>query len=307
MKNVRKGLGKGMGCGYKNIAPMDAHIHSLSARGQKTSSDTKVMKFLVVKDDYKTINKFLGFKNKNILKAKGMKSPEQAETDEQLDMIAQQYYGTTFDNLSKYKKADVKDLFREQVFKLSASSKDIRNLEPLLYEAVKSVDNVDAKLNENDKDYEEITENVHSAREKLKKAEEVAYLKEHELGDDESRVELEQELLNLGYSEDEVQEEIEAIERGENEDLYAKGKTGKLNAKEDLYGGFKHQRKGHYTGEWLKIPNFRGSGKARNVKIGKITGWHGTGEPVYELTNDIGEHLGELSNNFIKQMVNKNV
>jgi len=34
--NTRKGLGKGLGTGYKNIAPMDAHIHSLSAKGQKT-------------------------------------------------------------------------------------------------------------------------------------------------------------------------------------------------------------------------------------------------------------------------------
>ena len=37
MKNVRRGMGKGMGCGYKNIAPMDAHIHSLSAKGVKTN------------------------------------------------------------------------------------------------------------------------------------------------------------------------------------------------------------------------------------------------------------------------------
>jgi hypothetical protein len=36
MKNVRRGLGKGLGCGYKNIAPMDSYIHSLSAKGKKT-------------------------------------------------------------------------------------------------------------------------------------------------------------------------------------------------------------------------------------------------------------------------------
>jgi len=36
MKNTRKGLGKGMGTGYKNLAPMDSHIHSLSAKGVKT-------------------------------------------------------------------------------------------------------------------------------------------------------------------------------------------------------------------------------------------------------------------------------
>ena len=32
----RKGLGKGLGMGYKNIAPLDSHIHSLSAKGVKT-------------------------------------------------------------------------------------------------------------------------------------------------------------------------------------------------------------------------------------------------------------------------------
>lgn len=34
--NSRRGMGKGLGCGYKNIAPMDSHIHSLSAKGIKT-------------------------------------------------------------------------------------------------------------------------------------------------------------------------------------------------------------------------------------------------------------------------------
>jgi len=33
MKNTRRGLGKGLGTGYKNLAPMDSHIHSLSAKG----------------------------------------------------------------------------------------------------------------------------------------------------------------------------------------------------------------------------------------------------------------------------------
>ena len=42
MKNVRRGMGKGMGCGYKNIAPMDAHIHSLSAKGVKTYPDMDI-------------------------------------------------------------------------------------------------------------------------------------------------------------------------------------------------------------------------------------------------------------------------
>lgn len=33
---IRKGLGKGMGMGYKNLIPMDSHIHSLSAKGVKS-------------------------------------------------------------------------------------------------------------------------------------------------------------------------------------------------------------------------------------------------------------------------------
>ena len=36
MKNTRRGLGKGLGVGYKNLAPMDSHIHRLSAKGIKT-------------------------------------------------------------------------------------------------------------------------------------------------------------------------------------------------------------------------------------------------------------------------------
>jgi len=34
--NNRRGLGKGMGIGYKNLVPLDRHIHSLSAKGVKT-------------------------------------------------------------------------------------------------------------------------------------------------------------------------------------------------------------------------------------------------------------------------------
>lgn len=44
MKNIRRGLGKGLGMGYKNIAPMDGHIHSLSAKGVKTYSKKKLAK-----------------------------------------------------------------------------------------------------------------------------------------------------------------------------------------------------------------------------------------------------------------------
>lgn len=38
MKNTRIGLGKGRGVGYYNIAPLDSHIHSLSAKGIVTKS-----------------------------------------------------------------------------------------------------------------------------------------------------------------------------------------------------------------------------------------------------------------------------
>ena len=34
--NSRKGLGKGLGTGYKNLVPMDSHIHSLNAKGIKS-------------------------------------------------------------------------------------------------------------------------------------------------------------------------------------------------------------------------------------------------------------------------------
>jgi hypothetical protein len=36
MNYTRKGLGKGLGTGYKNLAPMDSHVHRMSAKGQKT-------------------------------------------------------------------------------------------------------------------------------------------------------------------------------------------------------------------------------------------------------------------------------
>ena len=42
----RKGYGLGKGMGYKNLMPMDAHIHSLSAKGQKTKCMLKMPKIL---------------------------------------------------------------------------------------------------------------------------------------------------------------------------------------------------------------------------------------------------------------------
>ena len=49
MKNVRRGLGRGMGMGYKNIVPIDGHIHSLSAKGVKTKKSQKKLKAIGVK------------------------------------------------------------------------------------------------------------------------------------------------------------------------------------------------------------------------------------------------------------------
>jgi len=61
MKNTRKGMGKGLGCGYKNIAPMDAHIHSLSAKGIKSLRyEVKIVKtskpFRKTDDNYSTFD-----------------------------------------------------------------------------------------------------------------------------------------------------------------------------------------------------------------------------------------------------------
>lgn len=42
MKNTRLGLGRGMGCGYKNLVPKDPFVHSMSAKGVKTWKKTDV-------------------------------------------------------------------------------------------------------------------------------------------------------------------------------------------------------------------------------------------------------------------------
>lgn len=40
---MRKGLGKGRGCGYFNLAPFDRHIHQLSAKGISSYSPNRAM------------------------------------------------------------------------------------------------------------------------------------------------------------------------------------------------------------------------------------------------------------------------
>jgi len=49
---TRRGLGKGLGTGYKNLAPMDSHVHSLSAKGVKTYN-FKEPKFIETKGNEK--------------------------------------------------------------------------------------------------------------------------------------------------------------------------------------------------------------------------------------------------------------
>lgn len=52
---MRRGIGKGLGMGYKNLVPMDSHIHSLSAKGVKSARSlnarTVTEKFKVYKFD----------------------------------------------------------------------------------------------------------------------------------------------------------------------------------------------------------------------------------------------------------------
>jgi hypothetical protein len=76
--------------------------------------------------------------------------------------------------------------------------------------------------------------------------------------------------------------------------------TQQLNTDFEKFGkGGEMQRTGTFTGRWIKVPAFE-----NEVKIGKISGYHGTGEPVYDLLGDVDGHLkkvGELGNNFIKK------
>jgi len=64
MKNTRRGLGKGLGSGYKNIIPIDAHIHSLSAKGVKLYA--KVGDRVRVNPDNDNEN-YRAFKNKTLI------------------------------------------------------------------------------------------------------------------------------------------------------------------------------------------------------------------------------------------------
>ena len=55
-------------------------------------------------------------------------------------------------------------------------------------------------------------------------------------------------------------------------------------------------RKDYYTGKQIYLENLK-----KNVVIGKVSGWRGTGEPVYEvLENNV--KIGEIGNNEIKKL-----
>jgi hypothetical protein len=53
-------------------------------------------------------------------------------------------------------------------------------------------------------------------------------------------------------------------------------------------------QKGYFTGKRVTTR------EGRTYTIGKISGWHGNGEPVYDLIVD-GHKVGELGNEFIKK------
>lgn len=84
----------------------------------------------------------------------------------------------------------------------------------------------------------------------------------------------------------------EAMYESKYKDQYAKG--GEIS------------RKGTYTGRIIKTDD------AGEVMIGKISGYHSSGEPVYdvhkfgELRKDMREKVGELSNTKIKNILKKN-
>lgn len=59
------------------------------------------------------------------------------------------------------------------------------------------------------------------------------------------------------------------------------------------------KRKGTYTGRKITPPDFR-----KPVTIAKISGYTGTGTPVYDLERH-GKKVGELNATFIKKYLKK--
>ena len=55
------------------------------------------------------------------------------------------------------------------------------------------------------------------------------------------------------------------------------------------------QQKGYYTGKRVYASHF-----GKIVTIGKISGYRGTGEPVYDLVDGVGK-IGEMGNPEIKK------
>jgi hypothetical protein len=153
----RKNLGLGMGKGYYNLAPMDSHIHSLSAKGIEWYTDKqghiKGKRYRVVllpeslsrlgvgKPDEmyfrtkKSADKYIKLlkldKKQQIytkgIYAKSTMSPEVAEVLEMKNDLAQEFFKTNYKHLSDAQKEEVNEAYREMTFKLSA--KEIRELQ----------------------------------------------------------------------------------------------------------------------------------------------------------------------------------
>lgn len=73
----RAGLGKGLGMGYKNLIPIDKHIHSLSAKGIKSCKQKYSLNML----DLGTINR-MNNEAGNIAKRRGIKPYKVWDYDE---------------------------------------------------------------------------------------------------------------------------------------------------------------------------------------------------------------------------------
>ena len=119
----RKGLGKGMGMGYKNIVPRDPYIHGLSAKGVKTRPSGITQKRFRDRRTGKIVTQFniRDIKYMEKLDAK-MMSPEMAEVRDMKDDLAQEFFNEPYKKLTSDKKAEVNEAYRELVFKLSAKS-----------------------------------------------------------------------------------------------------------------------------------------------------------------------------------------
>jgi len=120
--NLRKGLGKGKGSGYYNIAPMDSHIHSLSAKGVKTArivlvkpdpeSKYGMWDFNVLKEDGKYLEEY-GFTDRRRAieeaKEKGFTLENEEPNNKSQSLVDQSFYGLYDTNVKYLKKLEELD------------------------------------------------------------------------------------------------------------------------------------------------------------------------------------------------------